>query len=398
MAQKKHTLYYYIAGVLILIVGIILLARINRGPAPSPDVDADDWSKGGGSNAPVTLMEYADFQCPACASYYPLLNQLKDTFGNKLRIVYRNFPLTTIHQNAMSSAQAAGAAGKQGKFWDMHNMLFEKQSEWSEAQNAKEIFVRYAQTLGLNKDQFTADYESQEVKNKIATDVRRANALGLNSTPTFFLNGQKINNPGNFDAFRAQIEAALANTPLQDINANDLANAPDAHLHADFAVYINGKAIDFSLPKYQSKAPSTTTTSTDDEKGALDPYTHLHDGNGHIIHVHKQGVTLGYFFQTLGMDFDKNCFKRDTGEVSCTDATHSLKFFVNGARSELNDTYEIKDLDRILISYGPFTDNSLDTQIASVTNNACIYSETCPERGPAPKEECVGGLGTNCEQ
>lgn len=155
------------------------------------------------------------------------------------------------------------------------------------------------------------------------------------------------------------------------------------HIHADFKVFINNKPLDFSLEKYQSH---TTGTIHDD-------FTHLHDGNGEVMHFHKEDITLGYFFKTLGIDFTKECFTLDTGEKFCNTEDYLLQLFVNGEPSTQLNEYIPNDLDRILITYDDLTqaESHIPQQIMSVTDRACIYSKTCPERGTPPVESCVAG-------
>ncbi len=177
-------------------------------------VDDQDWSEGG-KDAAVTLVEYSDFQCPACAAYFPLLQKLHETYGDTLNIVYRNYPLVTIHPNAQLAAQAAEAAGIQGKFFLMHDLLFGNQKTWSAEADPTALFVSYATTIGLDVEKFTADLTSDAVKNSIKDDVESGNASNVRSTPTFFLNGlQIVNNPQGIDAFKALIDAALNPAPV----------------------------------------------------------------------------------------------------------------------------------------------------------------------------------------
>ncbi len=177
--------------------------------------DETDWIKGaplqgdgqqvGDTKSQVTLIEYSDFQCPACGAYYPLVKQLVKDFPN-LAVVYRHFPLQQ-HGNARIAAQAAEAAGMQGKFWEMHDLLFDGQRFWSEEKNAKDIFNTYAEKLGLNLEKFKADFDSSEVKNNIEADVQSGTAQ-IDGTPTFFLNNQKIQNPQSYEQFRGIIQQA----------------------------------------------------------------------------------------------------------------------------------------------------------------------------------------------
>lgn len=396
--SKKNTTLWWTLGVIAALIIIFILAR-GRGGAPAGDTtkaQADDWVKGG-ARAGVTLIEYGDFQCPACRSYASVVKQLQEMFPDELRIIYRHFPLTQIHRHALPAARAAEAAGAQGKFWEMHDLLFEKQGLWSNESRVDEIFLDYAKSLELDEDKFKADYDSPAVRDRIQAQLTGANALGLNSTPSFLLNGQKLQNPRSFDEFKTLIEAAVKDAPLPALQPDELAAAPEAHQHADLAVFINGQSFNLGLEKYQSDQ----TTSTDDHDHSAhqhDPYTHLHEQVGTVIHTHKAGVTLGYFFQTIGWELTEQCLTTDTPEPYCANDNRSLKFFVNGKRVARPDQYEITDLDRLLISYGPLTDSDLPAQLKAVTDKACIYSEKCPERGQPPTESCVGGLGTDCAQ
>ncbi len=157
----------------------------------------------------MTLVEFSDFQCPACGVYYPIVTQVVKDFKDNLTFVYRNFPLTDLHPNAQLAAQAAEAAGIQGKYWEMHDLLFTKQSDWSASSTARDIFTQYAQTLGINMDQFKKDIDSDTVKNKIAEDVGDGNALGITGTPTFFLNGVKLDNPASLADFEVLIKKEI---------------------------------------------------------------------------------------------------------------------------------------------------------------------------------------------
>ena len=200
-----------------LVVFVFFLAWVGNAQDHANDpntlsvaVSDTDWSEGS-TSAPITLVEYSDFQCPACGAYFPVVKQLHETYGDQLRIVYRNFPLTQLHPNAQLAAQAAEAAGKQGRFFDMHDFLFGNQKTWSSLQDPTETFVGYATALGLDVDQFKVDLVSTEVKQAIADDVAGGTRSNVDSTPTFFLNGVEItSNPQGFDPFKTVIDAELA--------------------------------------------------------------------------------------------------------------------------------------------------------------------------------------------
>ncbi len=165
----------------------------------------------GNPEAKVLVVEYSDFQCPACRTYYPIVRQLVSEFGDQIAVVYRHFPLTTIHFNAEFAARAAEAAKKQNKFWEMHDLLFEKQNEWSGSSNPSSMFESYAELIGLNVDQFKNDFSSKEVRDFVKAERAHSLKIGLQGTPTFFVNGQKIDNPNSLEGFKAVINSALQN-------------------------------------------------------------------------------------------------------------------------------------------------------------------------------------------
>ncbi len=168
--------------------------------------DETDWTKGAPlTEAKVTITEYSDFQCPACGSYYPMVKRLGTDFKN-VTIVYRHFPLPQ-HKNARAAAQAAEAAGQQGKFWEMHDMLFENQNFWSDSNSPEEIFSTYAQKLALDLEKYKSDFNSSAAKTKITSDYQ-SGANEIDGTPTFFLNNKKIQNPRSYEEFRSIIQQA----------------------------------------------------------------------------------------------------------------------------------------------------------------------------------------------
>lgn len=169
-------------------------------------INSNDHIKGN-REAKVVLIEYSDFQCPACASYYPIIKQLSQEFNNNAMFVYRHFPLS-YHQNAFLAASAAEAAGKQGKFWEMHDQIFENQKEWSDQKNAKDNFIKYAQNLKLNIEQFQNDIEVKEIKDKVMADYESGIKAKVNATPTFFLNNEKVQ-VRSYEEFKKLIETKI---------------------------------------------------------------------------------------------------------------------------------------------------------------------------------------------
>lgn len=175
-------------------------------------VSANEWVKGNAEST-IELVEYSDFQCPACAAREPLVKALVSEFGSHIKFVYRNFPLRGLHPNADISAQAAEAAGLQGKFWEMHDKIFDNQNQWAKLPNedAKNLFAGYAQELGLDADQFASDIESGDVKDAVQEDLDSGEDAGVDSTPSFFLNGTYIH-PADEDEFRSLIRNAINET------------------------------------------------------------------------------------------------------------------------------------------------------------------------------------------
>jgi protein-disulfide isomerase len=174
-------------------------------------VKADDYVKGN-PNGSVVLIEYLDFECEACRAYFPLVKQLEKDFPNDLKIVMRYFPLPS-HRNAMPAALAVEAAGRQGKFIEMHDLLYTEQEKWGEkAVATPAVFEAYAQQLGLDMEKFKQDVASPEVKARVQRDVDGGMALGARGTPTFILNGEKIENPQGYEPFKALIEAKIKET------------------------------------------------------------------------------------------------------------------------------------------------------------------------------------------
>lgn len=140
----------------------------------------------------ITLTEYADFQCPACGGFFPIISQVKEQFKDQIRFEFKHFPLVQIHPNATAAHRAAQAASNQGKFWEMHDRLFEQQQSWSQSNNPATVFQEYAQDLGLDMEQYNAEVGSSETLAVINADIALARDNDVSSTPTFFLDGEKI--------------------------------------------------------------------------------------------------------------------------------------------------------------------------------------------------------------
>jgi protein-disulfide isomerase len=209
---KTAGIWIAVVVVLLLIVGgiVALVVGGNKPPADiglAVPVNASDWTTGASlatstATTTISLVEYSDFQCPACAYYYPWVKQLLADVP-ELAFTYRNFPLTQIHKNAELSAWSAEAAGRQGHYWEMNNLLFEHQQDWAEktAPEAQALFEQYAVSAGVNLIEFKKDLTSDLIKNKVSSDFQTGVRSGVNATPSFFLNGKFITNPRSYNEF-----------------------------------------------------------------------------------------------------------------------------------------------------------------------------------------------------
>jgi Protein-disulfide isomerase len=165
----------------------------------------------GGQAANVIIEEFADYQCPTCAVMHPVMQQIQAAYGDRVKIVFRNFPLRTIHPKAYEAAVAVEAAGLQGKFWEMQALIFNNQQAWApNSSDHRKLFEDYAQKIGIDVEQFKNDMAGVAAKQRVDKDIERGNALGINSTPTFFLNGKPVNyEDTEFNRFRQLIDAEL---------------------------------------------------------------------------------------------------------------------------------------------------------------------------------------------
>ncbi len=158
----------------------------------------------------VNLTEYGDFQCPACASYHPIVKQIKEKYKDQITFQFKNFPIVAIHPNAMAAHRAAEAASLQGKFWEMHDLIYEQQQTWASGNNAAGTFRSFAESLGLNMEQFDTDISSREVNTAIQDDIKAGEALNIQGTPGFVIDGKLIENPKSIEEFEQLIQDAIA--------------------------------------------------------------------------------------------------------------------------------------------------------------------------------------------
>jgi protein-disulfide isomerase len=182
-------------------------------PARAPQPGAPNPHARGGASARVTLEEFSDFQCPACGNLEPGLRRVVNDYGDRVRLVFRNFPLA-MHKYAFQASRAAEAAGQQGKFWEMHDMLYDNQKEWSDSMEPRVQFDAYATRLGLDVQKFKADMERQDLADRVKADYARGVSLGVGGTPTIYLNGRELMR-GRLvteEDLRREIDAALGST------------------------------------------------------------------------------------------------------------------------------------------------------------------------------------------
>jgi len=172
-------------------------------PKLTPPVGEQDHVLGP-ADAPVTLVEYGDYQCPHCRQVAPIVKELRDKFGPRLRYVFRHFPLAPIHKDARLAAEAAEAAGAQGRFWEMHELLFARQGALDEGH-----LVEYAAELGLDVERFRRDLAERTHAGRVDHDLQSGRRSGASGTPTFFLNGVRYDGAWDLDSLRIEIEKPL---------------------------------------------------------------------------------------------------------------------------------------------------------------------------------------------
>jgi len=233
----------------IIIVGLLVIGII--GGAVLLSGDSNDVSGEpsnffyGKEDAEVVFTEYADFECPACRSFFPTIDSVKETFQDRVRFQFVNFPLVQIHQNAIAAHRAAVAAGNQDKFWEMHDLLYENQEAWNgpsasdsvgvSASRANELFEQYANTLELDTEQFLTDLKAPETIGVINADIAKGKEFGIESTPSFQLNGENIediNQLVSIEGLTAFLENALAEAEQADSSSEsqteEASTAPSA--------------------------------------------------------------------------------------------------------------------------------------------------------------------------
>jgi protein-disulfide isomerase len=209
--MNTKNILYIVIGIIILFLSLFGVYKLTNTGTPTSYTDvtklnANDHIKWSPEKKNI-LVEYSDFQCPACKNFHSILNSFEASSSpdfkitQKVTFVYRHFPLPQ-HANAMTAAYAAEAAGKQGKFFEMTDLLFDRQDELKTLSNASDFFVKLAQELKLNTEQFKKDMNAADIKQKVNDDLSSGNATAVNATPTFFLNGRKLDSIRSIDEFK----------------------------------------------------------------------------------------------------------------------------------------------------------------------------------------------------
>jgi protein-disulfide isomerase len=197
----KRYLPFLIVGLVALLMlgGGALLYRAKRPPTltipngqrASANANNEMMHMRGNPKASVTLDEFGDFECPPCSHLASVIKEVEHDLGDRVRVIFHHFPLE-IHAHARAAAHAAEAAGLQGRFWEMHDLLYKEQAGWTKAADVRTMFIGYAGLLGLNMDRFVQDMESEQVKDRVESDAKRGYALGVRNTPTVFINNTEL--------------------------------------------------------------------------------------------------------------------------------------------------------------------------------------------------------------
>ena len=204
-------------------------ANTARTPAAVNALGAQPPNLQGSPNAAVTIEEFADFQCPTCSVKHPMVKELVSTYGSRIKFIFRNFPLAIpAHDKAYDAAVAAEAAGLQGRFWDMQNLLFTNQQAWSANPDYRKVWEGYAGQIGLDVEKFKSDMAGLNAKSRVDADMQRGRALSVNSTPSIFVNGMLIPfEQMTIEGMRAIIDGELQKAQSSQQN-QPAASAPTA--------------------------------------------------------------------------------------------------------------------------------------------------------------------------
>jgi len=212
MSKAVKPLSIILLAVVVAVVGAVYLSRR---PEEVPETSAAPvLGKGGGhfrgpEKAPITLVEFGDYSCPSCGAYHPVVKELLNRYPKQVRLEFHHYPLISIHPNAMAAALAVEAAGEQGRYWEMHDLIFEHQEEWSASPNPEPQFLALASRIGINSNDFMQAMRSPQLRDRVLQDVVRARDAKVDAVPTFFIDGERIHVTLSVGAFVEIIEARL---------------------------------------------------------------------------------------------------------------------------------------------------------------------------------------------
>ena len=222
MSKKAKPIVFIVLAVALAAGIAIYLGRQSTTSSASSDpaiaTNTLPANPGGGhirgkSSATVTLVEFGDYQCPSCGFYYPIVEELLKRYPDKVKLEFHHYPLIQMHQNALMAAKAAEAAGDQGKYFEMHDMLYQHQKDWSNLVSPEAQFLAYAGDIGLNVNQFMQSLKSLDVERRILEDIKRGSDAKVMGTPSFYINGRAIDPlPAGVDEFTVVIDESIKAT------------------------------------------------------------------------------------------------------------------------------------------------------------------------------------------
>jgi protein-disulfide isomerase len=215
---ESKKFYLILTAIVVGVIGFALYTKNNREAAETAANGGAKISSNyyGKLDSPVTLTEFVDFQCEACYAYYPMVKEVKELYKDKVKFQIRNFPITSGHKFAMQAARTAEAAARQGKFWEMHDLIFENQKSWEQMVDPQPVFDGYAEQIGLDMTKFKEDFASGDVASVINQDLKDVKESGGTGTPTFWLNGERIEkNPQSVEEFKTLLDEALKTAGVQ---------------------------------------------------------------------------------------------------------------------------------------------------------------------------------------
>ena len=214
---SNQRIAFYLGAVAIIVVSVMIVLSgsstttdPNAGVSLTENITEDDWTLGN-PDAKIQIVEYSDFQCPACQFYFPTIKSVVNEFSNHVYFAYRHYPIRSAHPLADLAARASEAAGQQGDFWGMHDLLFQTQTQWSQLSEpqARQAFIDYAESLELDTEKFADYMDSSAAQSRVDEDFKTGIASKVPGTPSLFLNGIKFNGNPTLEDFRALIRSEL---------------------------------------------------------------------------------------------------------------------------------------------------------------------------------------------